>query len=123
MFRGTKIRMEKQNKKIYQKCCKTKRQWVDIFKVLERKKEEAKKRGDSQPRILYLAQISFKNEKKVLFQTNRTKIVINSTTINVRFLGHKKVTRGKFGFTPSTLNTVKIRVNIKDIFIISSENN
>ena len=89
MFRGTKIRMEKQNKKIYWNCCKTKRQWVDVFKVLERKKEEGKKRGDSQPQILYLAQISFKNEKKDLFQTNRTKIVINSTTINVRFLGRQ----------------------------------
>ena len=44
MLRGTKIRMEKQNKKIYQKCCETKRQWVDIFKLLERKEEEGKKK-------------------------------------------------------------------------------
>lgn len=74
MYRG----MKNENK---QKTLQTKRQWIDFFKVLKgRKKEREEKRGHCQPRILYVAQISFKNERKIktCFKETELNIVIGS---------------------------------------------
>lgn len=55
-YTGTKVQM---TGKISTKTTKTRLQWKDIFKVLNKRKKK------DQPIILYLSKLSFKNEIKI----------------------------------------------------------